>query len=187
MPTEHEFKYVLRICLELEDAILEDRFASVVWINQGYLKGDVRIRRIKASQGGPSWIFTFKQKVGNRVIEIETPLDARDGEDLHNLSFDKVRKCRHTINYRRLGQRWEVDFLHDEENNWYFALAEIEMKEGEEAPTELPFFIKDFLVYKVPLTDDRFSNRKLGDVKYASDLYLTLTQGGADNVPAAEL
>jgi hypothetical protein len=62
-------------------------------------------------------------------------------------------------------------------------LAEVELKEGSPRPKRLPEFIKKHLLYEVPLTDDRFSNKRLGDVDYATRLYWQTknqTQGDKD-------
>lgn len=50
------------------------------------------------------------------------------------------------------------------------AIAEIELPENKKEPDEIPEIIKKNLIYEVPLTDSRFSNKLLGDPKYAIEL-----------------
>lgn len=184
MPTEHEYKYVLN------RSIISKIGSNVDYITQGYLKGDARIRKITKGFTGHNpftkpdahWYFTFKQKVNDRIVEIETKINERDGSDLMSLCTNLVTKARISYYNKGLDQRWDVDiFYNGQEQNIYFVMAEIEMKEGEAAPTSLPHYIKENLLYEVPLTDDRFSSKKLGDVEYASKLYESLTQGGVKN------
>lgn len=63
--------------------------------------------------------------------------------------------------YEEDGLKWEIDFFKNGED-LYFVMAEIELPEGHVRPTKIPSLLKQHLLYEVPLTDDRFSNRKLG-------------------------
>lgn len=180
MPTEHEFKYVLSLFTDVDSMPWEKCFL----IRQGYLafsKGmTTRIRSIQAVDetgslvGKPKWYLTFKQKVRNRVIEIEKKLDDRDGADLWAVCVGKLKKYRHVVDNE--GIKWEVD-LFFKGNHQYFVLAEVELEEGSPRPKILPDFLKQWVVYEVPLTDDRFSNKRLGDVEFATDLYNKMADG----------
>lgn len=147
-------------------------------VEQGYLafsKGmSTRIRSVvKPDKEEPSWVFTFKQKVKERVVEIERKLTDRDGQDLWRMAVGKLKKRRYE-KADKSGLIWEVDFFYDKSDHCYFSMAEVEMEEGAPPPTKLPSFIKDYLVFSVPLTDDRFSNKRLGDAEYAASLFRTL-------------
>ena len=61
-------------------------------------------------------------------------------------------------------------------HNLYFVQAEVELEEGSNKPEEIPEFLREFLLYEVPLTDDRFSNKRLSDVEFASRLYKSLVE-----------
>lgn len=178
MPTEHEFKYVLR----LDDVSLKSLTClsgACEQIEQGYLmytKGtSARVRRRERS-GKISWWFTFKQKVGERVIEIETEIDQRDGVDLWSACMGKLSKNRYMY-VDGMYRRWEVDLFFDQSGEPYFLMAEVEVQEGGERPLQPPLFIQESLLYEVPLTDDRFSNKRLHDVVYAKNLYRLLHGG----------
>jgi CYTH domain-containing protein len=80
----------------------------------------------------------------------------------------KLRKMRSVIFYQKL--KWEVDFFYDQNDQCYFTMAEVEMPEGKDRPKEIPPFLKEYCLYEVPLTDDRFANKRLGDVYYATQL-----------------
>lgn len=181
MPTEHEFKYVLSLDLvrTYPEAKLKSLAKRVQKIKQGYLafsKGmTTRIRSIRADKK-TKWYMTFKQKVTNRVIEIETKISRRDGSDLWEVCVGKLSKERYDI-VDDFGNTWEVD-LFKKGDHLYFAMAEIEMAEGAIRPTWIPDILKPFMIYEVPLTDDRFSNKRLGDVDYATKLYRKIRTEG---------
>jgi CYTH domain-containing protein len=170
MPTEHEYKYVIR-----KDALDNaKRLAKKVEeIDQGYTvfnKGvSARVRVITKDSGKKKYFFTYKQKVGERVIELEQKLDERDGQELWATCIGKLKKYRYELE-DSVGHKWELDFFYDPLQCLYFAMAEVEVEEGHGRPAT-PRFIKDYLVYEVPLTDDRFANKKLGDLEYAKKLY----------------
>jgi len=173
MPTEHEYKYVLNPeCMFEIDDILKGEY---LLIEQGYLafsKGTtLRIRKIRKPEKKVKWFFTFKQNVGGRIIEIETKLDSRDGKDLWENCIGKIKKRRYP--YDNHVGKWEIDFFEDSTTEVYFSVAEIELEEGAPRPAleQVPEFVKHNIVYEVDLTDERFSNRKLGDVAYAKALY----------------
>ncbi len=182
MPTEHEYKYVISLDLlaqypEEQLRVLCDR---VVKIQQGYLafaKG--MSQRIRTAQefGRDKWILTFKQKVAKRVVEIEKKLDDRDGNDLWEVALSKVKKDRHVFNHD--GIAWELD-LFKFDNEVYFIMAEVELLEGAARPKMVLSLLRNFVVYEVPLTDDRFSSKRLADVNYAKQLYQQLITGDKD-------
>lgn len=182
MPTEHEYKYVLQI--ESENVFKGDLKDPHI-IEQGYLafsKGmSTRIRSIqKHGVGDKQWYFTFKQKAANRVIEIEQKISERDGEDLWPQCIGKLWKHRYVCKVpcnKHIEQKWELDFFYDKHNKCYFSLAEIELPEGAPRPSPLPKFLREFVIHEVCLTDDRFSNKRLGDVRYANELYQSLFKG----------
>lgn len=170
MPTEFEFKYV--ICkTALENA--KKLAKKVEEIEQGYTvfnKGvSARVRVVTKDSGKKKFFFTYKQKVGDRVIELEQKLDERDGQELWTACIGKLKKYRYELE-DSVGHKWELDFFYDPLKAMYFAMAEVEVEEGHGRPAT-PRFIKDFLIYEVPLTDDRFANKRLGDLEYAKKLY----------------
>ncbi len=181
MPTEHEYKFVLD--LKLAEAITEDelqrRSSNVQIIKQGYLsysKGTtLRVRSSTNPSGKEKWFLTFKQKIGDRVIEIEKKLDARDGNDLWTVCVGKLKKERYLFEDKQ-ERLWELD-LFKYGSHLYFIQLEVELHEGESRPKSIPDFLKKYLLYEVPLTDDRFSNKRLSDVEYATNLYTKIHEG----------
>lgn len=178
MPTEHEYKYVVSLDIEQKysDADLRELSTEVQHIKQGYLafsKGmTLRVRCLNTSQK-KQWYLTFKQKIANRVIEIEKKLDNRDGKDLWGVCVGRLKKDRYVIEHH--GHTWELDFFR-KGGYLYFVQAEVELEEGAHRPEEVPDFLKDYIVFEVPLTDDRFSNKRLADVEYAYRLYQDLME-----------
>jgi CYTH domain-containing protein len=181
MPTEHEYKYVLNIATH--DSYFKKCCKKHLVIQQGYLafsKGmTCRVRSSREegqSDRHTKWFLTFKQKVRKRVIEVEQQLDQRDGKDLWSVCVGKLKKDRYVIDNN--DNTWEVDFFNN--GNLYFVMAEVELEEGSTRP-ELPLFISANLLYEVPLTDDRFGNKRLGDAEYATEIYNKIVQGEIDD------
>jgi CYTH domain-containing protein len=184
MPTEYEFKYA--ISLDLLRQHPEDQLrvlaSSLIHIKQGYLafsKGMSCRVRCSTEWGKDKWYMTFKQKAAKRVVEIEKKLDERDGNDLWEVAVGKLNKDRHLFPHE--GITWELD-LFKNDGQVYFILAEIELKEGSPRPKLMPSFLRNHLIYEVPLTDDRFSNKRLGDVNHAKQLYKEILAIGDKDV-----
>ena len=179
MPTEHEYKYILS--LEIGDDFDHHRLMTMAkehqHIKQGYLvfsKGmTTRVRCIEGKEK-QKWFLTFKQKVGERVIEIEKRLDERDGQDLWSVCVGKLKKDRYVIEDK--GIKWELDFF-KKGQHLYFVLVEVELPEGAPRPKSTPDFLKDYIIHEVPLTDERFSNKRLGDADHATTLYHKILNG----------
>jgi CYTH domain-containing protein len=172
MPTENERKYVL-------DPACEKLFADVkkVRIRQGYING--KMPRLRATQrsggdavvfGEYAYVFCYKQKVGNRLIEIETEIDRRDFDDLWTLTKRRLIKTRYILDHPDFN-RWEVDFFKDNKGKTYFAMAEYEMPEGQSKPGSFPPIIWDHLLHLVPRKhNDLFSSSLLASPSYAKTL-----------------
>jgi len=108
------------------------------------------------------------------VVEIEKKISERDFNDLWVQCLNRLEKTRYLVTADSSGDIWEVDFFRDYNNSIYFALAELEMPEGQLEPNFIPDFIQKNLIYEVDLTDSRFSSKLLADVRYAKDIYLKL-------------
>lgn len=141
-------------------------------ISQGYLIATrgitVRVRKSARKNGKSEYYFTLKVNTAGRVIEIEKNLDKRDFTDLWGIALNKLEKIRYIVKYA--GSNWELDFFKDYRGETYMAVAEIELPEDQLEPNSLPEIVKQNLIYKVPLTDARFSNKLLGDARYAAEL-----------------
>jgi len=170
IPTENELKFLLN--LECEKDLI-DAAKNVRHIHQGYLaftKGmSLRVRETN----GNRYELTFKQKIKNRVVEIEKKIDLRDFTDLWNISVNKLEKIRYDIEDNGL---WEVDVFKDHFHKSYIIVAEYEMPEGMEHPKVIPKIIKKNLLYAVPKDDVRFASKKIANLKYAQKLYQTLKE-----------
>jgi CYTH domain-containing protein len=173
MPTENERKYVLN--LNTEDFFRKKSVNKII-IWQGYLfasKGSsLRCRKVE-SKMKMSFYLTLKSSVNGRVVEIENQIDERDFNDLWTQCMNKLEKFRYIITDNK-NNTWEVDFFKDHNLQNYFCLAEFEMPEGQSQPAFLPPFIKDNLIYEVPLTDCKFSSKLLADIRHANKLYKEL-------------
>lgn len=169
MPTEHEYKYVLRLTPDLEGEL---KTFCREFIRQGYLQSGkgtaTRVRNMCSK-----WFFTYKHFVNGRVVELEKVLSRRDGIDLWSKCKRKLEKLRYYVPHRH--NLFELDFFRISETpNTHFMMCEVELKEGLPRP-ELPLFIGRHLLYEVPLGDSRFSNTQLWDTTYTAQLYRDLT------------
>jgi CYTH domain-containing protein len=171
MPTENEKKYAL--FLNIEDKF-QKLAESKLLISQGYLfssKGtSLRLRRVKNKH-----YLTLKSSVNGRVVEIENIIEERDFNDLWTQCMNKLEKIRYIV-IDKSDQVWEIDFFKDHNGINYFCLAECEMPEGQLSPRYIPRFIRENLLFEVPLTDCRFASKLLADIRYASDLYKTIKE-----------
>jgi CYTH domain-containing protein len=165
VPIENERKIVLNIkspekaFAKIADAVEE--------IEQSYIMvGKKQSARIRCS-GTENLTFTFKQDVGKKTVEIETPISKDDYNYLKKGAISKLKKLRY-----RIGD-WEVDFFKSN-NKTYFVQAEIELPEHKRKPKEIHPLIKENLIYVVKRGDGRFSSKKLCNVKYACRLLQTL-------------
>lgn len=177
MPTENERKYVIKTSCEVE---VNELCYEKYQIGQGYLIATrgitVRIRKMKPLFGKEKEVYYYTMKVnaGGRMIEIEDKIDKRDFDDLWNISVNKLEKIRYIVKEQKA--YWEIDFFKDYRNETYMAVAEIEMPEGQIEPDSLPSVVKDNLIYKVDLTDNRFANKLLGDARYACEILKELQE-----------
>lgn len=171
MPTEHEFKYVLSS--DFLTSYVFNGCDQIKHIKQGYLTIEngfnVRIRQETYPDvygDVPDWFLTLKKRVNDRVIEIENKLESRDAMELWFGCKNKIKKIRHIFNFNDF--IWEVDVFYDKTNP-YLTMAEVELPEGSDR-IKTPHELDPFIVHEVELNDDRFSNTKLGDVKYVKKL-----------------
>lgn len=183
MPTENERKYVLnKNCLEEVKKIS----SACYDISQGYLIATrgitVRVRRFISNKKQEHY-FTLKVTTAGRTIEIEKKIDSRDFEDLWNIALNKLEKVRYVVKSKEV---WEIDFFKDYKDEIYMAVAEVEIPEDEYEPTFLPDIIQKNLFYTVPLTDTRFSNKLLGDARYASQLLKQIKKGVFNEVRSSK-
>jgi len=176
MPTENERKYVLRSeCESLVNELSTEQYD----IAQGYLIATrgitVRVRKQKKrSNGAESYVFALKVNTNGRCIEVENNLDKRDFDDLWAIALNQLEKVRYIVRHNK--SSWELDFFKDYRGQTYMAVAEIELPEDQMDPDSIPDVVKKNMIFKVPLTDTRFSNKLLGNARYAAELINEITK-----------
>jgi len=163
------------------ESVLKEQAREVQHIKQGYVafsKGmTCRVRNTHIEGKKNKWFFTFKQKINDRVVEIEKKIDKRDGHDIWEICVGKLKKTRYIIDDK--GISWEIDFFH-KGHLLYFIQAEVELDEGLPRPKDIPSIFKEFVIHEVPLDSDEFSNKRLGDVEYAKNIYKQLSENTND-------
>ena len=186
MPTENEIKYVMYLDSEkeIENSHKFDKF----FLHQGYLafsKGmTLRLRSCQKMiknnfQGEIKRKLCYKQKVNNRVVEIEKKIDKRDFDDLWINCLNKVQKYRYSIKINKY--LWEIDFFKNHHNETYFAMAECEMPENHIEPEFIPDIISKHILYVVPKDSDDYSTKRLACNSHAKKVYKKLINEKEEN------
>ena len=177
MPTENEYKFVLK--MNTEQKIEFD--GSILRIDQGYLTDDGSLRLRYQSESDTSnhgrkqkFFMTYKSMSANkdRLVEIETEISERDWQDISHKQRNRFVKSRYIPNSH---PNWVIDFFINN-NKTYFVMAEVELPEGETVKN-LPSFITENLLYEVAKFDERFSSSKLHDKQYAERLLEEINYG----------
>lgn len=177
MPVELEYKFILSEDSDYEDRLLK-HFSdnkipyNVHKIEQCYMTGGGRVRSSCINNAEEAqYMFCYKEplKEGNGNIEFETEISEKDYELSKKHSSIILTKNRYKL-YRDEFV-WEVDIFLDKGKS-YFNMMEVEyLKDGEEPhTTNLPSIIRNNIILKT-LDDDRFTSKKLANVKYATKLY----------------
>jgi len=181
MPIENERKFVLDDLSGGLETRLAGR-AGVRWLylRQAYLDASgVRIRAIEEA-GRTRHIFSYKRPVDDQMVEIETEIVKPDFDRLWKLRRETLQKARYTWRDGRDGRfQWDVDFFKADDGRTYFALAEVEMPEGETAPPPPPEVLAPHVVLLAPRNDPRFTSKRLADRAHAGNLLAEVMKGRA--------
>jgi CYTH domain-containing protein len=173
MPVENERKYVLDadpVELMAELIALDGQGIEIV---QGYVTDNARVRRsIPYDDAPPEYVFTFKIKVGDDLLEIETPISESDFDSLWTIADRRVHKTR--IKVSSHGHVWEIDFLRDPNGDVVMIMAEVELDRGVDEPHDLPRFITASLLHRVARGDGRFQNVNLTNIEATRALIASL-------------
>jgi CYTH domain-containing protein len=159
MPVEFELKYILDVEPETYKRQLEDlKVKEIIDIQQGYMTKEARMRHcVFLSKNEEVFIFSFKKRIQNYHLEIETPISREDFEMGWNSIDKKLSKVRYKI--KDDGNIWEIDFFYENDiNNVYFVMAEIELPLESPVPSSIPDFISDNLLFVPDENDHRFKN-----------------------------
>lgn len=183
MPTENERKFVLR--LDSEPEIAKQSWAKLNVV-QGYLDG-VRVRAQQVEGGIRRYYLTYKRQANNRLIEIETEIDYRDFLDLWEHTTHRVYKRRYLVDATNGHEEayWEIDyFMQESDHEVYFAMAEVEMPEGQSEPVAYPPQFDNHVIYNGAsiegMTGNGFisglSSKELSDPEHAKLILEMLTR-----------
>lgn len=168
MPIENERKLILHTH---SSAVLRNGrddpswagFTSLTEIVQSYLCDHARIRQIRSvNTHSACWVFTYKQMVGEQLVEIETAISREDYQKLHSTAVSQLVKLRGKAIVD--GLWWDIDwFLHPHSEEVYLAMAEVEMPEHQQQLPEIPSWLAPHALMWVPRNDPRFINKNLVD------------------------
>ena len=177
MPIENERKFVLN-----EQATgLEANLAGMPGVarhllRQAYLDAPgLRIRSLEG-EGETTHVFTYKRTVDGQVVEIETGLSAVDFARLWTQRMESLVKVRYSWTEGRY--HWDVDFFKRDDGSTYFAMAEVEMPEGQTEPPPLPDFLKPHLLMVAPALAPRFASKRIADQVHAARLLAEIRANG---------
>lgn len=148
---EIERKYLLRVAPVLPPS------AETWRIEQGYLPGQGRLRRITRADGRVVLIHTLKQGVGLVRQEVEREITPEAFErDWPATQGARLRKTRHRVPDAATGLVWEIDVFDQPPG---LVLAEVELPEARH-PSSPPAWLAPFIEREV--TDDpRYTNRAI--------------------------
>ena len=165
MPVEFEFKFVLK---DAEKLLGQFREEDLIRIDQIYLKDGARFRRLQQGQK-VKHVFTYKNKIAGRLLEVETPISQDDFELAEQGKVRELHKIRVIFRDPHTALVWDLDFLLDANRQIYFAMAELEREEGNHSPVRIADMLKPHIELAVPYEDSRiFTNHKLTDQSYAA-------------------
>ena len=173
MPTENEQKIVLQLDSPEDEFLIQS--SRVLHIHQVYLSKSTPVIRIRKTriENSEKYVFCFKHRVKNRIVEIEQEIDARDFDDLAHSFVLHLRKIRYIIEHD--DGMWEVDFFKDRKGKNYFVMAEHEMPELQLKPKSIPAIIADCMLHKVEPFDGNYGSNRLCDIQHATHILETLT------------
>ncbi|WP_020592506.1 hypothetical protein [Kiloniella laminariae] len=179
MPVENEYKFALHD----PDGVLETRLQASdffrVSIKQGYIRKGSRVREwTDLKTGRIRYIYTYKHRVGDDVVEVETDIAKEDFTALWSVRELDVHKVRYKFIVD--GLTWDVDFL-KHKGKTYFALAEVELPSEERVVPEPPELIQEFVLGGTGRHDKTLSNKRLADLSYARRVLSTFLNGESDN------
>lgn len=174
MPIENERKYVLLNTSSLEKA-LQELSCRRKEIRQFYVlvgKGNsLRLRETVEQNKEPVCEMTYKQRENGMNRELEMEISYEDYLAVRKKAKTSLCKTRYYYH------DWEIDFFRDSTGQVYFVQAEIELPANMAAPKEVPSLIQDHLLHFVERGDNRFSSRRLADIRYAKKLIRKITIG----------
>jgi hypothetical protein len=175
MAVEHEHKIILKDWETLHARLMEDK-SRLVSIEQFYLDEHARYRRIHnhpISRRGyvEEYTFTYKRKIGDRLLEEEKESTKADYELARTAAVSSLFKHRFKYPGETRKHHWDIDFLMtarpEEGGRIYFAMAEIETPEN--ARWRILPILEPYVELVVPREFSHlFTNARLTDQSYAA-------------------
>lgn len=176
MPVEHELKFVLNDPTNSLYDLLSREY-DCHHLEQFYMRDGARFRSTRslspegALREGSEFIFCYKNRIGSKVLEIETLVSEEDYELALSGSDRKLNKLRYKI--PTADGLWDIDYFlmpvddgDPHSQMVYFVMAEYEHEAG--SPVEVLSILKPYISIEVPLEHTAvFSSRKLCDPEYA--------------------
>lgn len=188
MAIENELKYVLYVdeAFEKQLKALSGEPYEQQHIAQDYINLDTRIRHFTSDCQSEHYIFSFKKRLKNgESFELEKPISKEEYEMLLPMSVTSLVKDR--IKIQDGDMHWDIDLYKNAlTGKTYFALAEVEMPEGQLHPDRILPLLRKNIILKVDRDDKRFTARKLADEKYAKKAIKELTIEFAAKVKKAQ-
>jgi CYTH domain-containing protein len=176
MPIEHELKFVLN---DSANVLFDQLNAQhdCHHLEQFYMRDGARFRSTNVLTpqgklvGNPEYIFCYKNKIYDKVLEIEVPVSEDDYELAMIMAERRLNKLRFKIEVPE--GLWDIDYFLTAADDGdpssqlvYFIMAEFEHEPN--AKVEVLDVLKPFVSLAVPHKyTNAFSSRKLCDADYA--------------------
>lgn len=176
MAVETEFKFVLKNPEALRDLLVKGG-GDCNEIDQVYISKGARFRRsrrVRLNKGvldtpanfGAAYSFTYKQMIDGRLLEMEMTASREDFDLALKADIGRLRKLRFRVYFE--GNTWDIDFLIDENNAIYFAMAEVEVYPEDAQCPAVPKKLAPYVEFVVPREHSYiFTNARLTDREYA--------------------
>lgn len=177
MPIENEFKYLLHNYKQFK-SLLNGAF-PVEEIDQLYTAGGGRFRKVERNHGSPHHYFTYKEMIGDSLLEVETAIPASDFDLAATAAVSRLRKTRFkfegkvasNLQYGPYVAKWDIDFLYNAKGEIYIGLIEVEVPPEVKEPPPLVNWMEDYVVRPIRKYDSvMFTNRLLANEEYARNL-----------------
>lgn len=179
MPVELEYKYLVDVNQVFFDdlcIILKNQNTPYTskTIEQRYFPKTGRLRKISQENMVDRYIFTFKHNLSyiDGDLEIETDISKED--------FDLGwRDCSHDILKNRItfssgNHIWEIDFFKSPETgNHNLIIIECEVNKDKPDISCLPAYIRNNILYQIPIGNHKFSNKNLSFQNNIDEIYKT--------------
>ena len=136
---------------------------------RNWTTNNILLVKVQTDDGLVGWGEAFCYGCTDAVrAALQSMIAPIDFERLWKLRRETLQKARYTWRDGRF--QWDVDFFKGDDGVTYFALAEVEMPEGDTVPPPPPAILAPHVLLLAPRNDPRFTSKRLADRAHAERL-----------------